>query len=183
MLVFLREPYNPGALIARGDAYYFLGKFEHALVSYNRAGCQDNLLTKEKEHLKNVMARAKNAILNAVGDNNDKTSSLVNEMQKMLKDESFQLDLDQKEEEDEDSNNGEKSIDQLIVDDSAEKIEKEKLEDVQLLEEFAADKAFLENILESVADNNKIKDEVETALKFLTQRKHFWKQHGTSLKK
>ena len=86
-MVFLREPYNPGALIARGDAYYFLGKFEHALVSYYRAGCQDNLLTKEKEHLKNVMARAKNAILNAVGDNTDK---FIHDMQKMVRDEKFQ---------------------------------------------------------------------------------------------
>ena len=32
VLVFLREPDNPAALIARGDAYYFLGRFEHALV-------------------------------------------------------------------------------------------------------------------------------------------------------
>ena len=180
MLVFLREPYNPGALIARGDAFYFLGKFEHALVSYYRAGCQDNLLTKEKDHLKNVMARAKNAILNAVGDTSDKVSGLVAEVQKMLNDESFQLNF---EEEESKEANDEKSIDQLIIDDSVEKKEKEKIEDVQLLEEFAADKAFLENILDNVADNSKIKDEVETALKFLTQRKHFWKQHGTSLKK
>ena len=180
--MFLREPYNPGALLARGDAYYFLGKFEHALVSYYRAGCQDNLLTKEKEHLKNVMARAKNAILNAVGDNTDKVSGLVNQMQKMLRDENFRLDFDQNEDEEE-PNSEERRIDQLILEDSKEKVEKEKLEDVQLLEEFAADKAFLENILETVADNSKIRDEVETALKFLTQRKHFWKQHGTSLKK
>ena len=34
VLVFLRESDNPGALIARGDAYYFLGRFEHALVRY-----------------------------------------------------------------------------------------------------------------------------------------------------
>ena len=32
VLINLREPDNPGALIARGDAFYFLGKFEHALV-------------------------------------------------------------------------------------------------------------------------------------------------------
>ena len=32
VLEFLREPDNPGALIAKGDAFYFLGKFEHALV-------------------------------------------------------------------------------------------------------------------------------------------------------
>ena len=32
VLVFLREPDNPAALIARGDAFYFMGRFEHALV-------------------------------------------------------------------------------------------------------------------------------------------------------
>ena len=42
----MREPNNPAALIARGDAHYFLGKFEHALVDYHRARSQDNLLTK-----------------------------------------------------------------------------------------------------------------------------------------
>ena len=50
---------------------------------------------------------------------------------------------------------------------------------MQLLEEFAADKAFLENIMDDISDNPKIKQEVDDALKFLTQRKHFWKQHGT----
>ena len=127
-MVFLREPYNPGALIARGDAYYFLGKFEHALVSYYRAGCQDNLLTKEKEHLKNVMARAKNAILNAVGDNTDK---FIHDMQKMVRDEKFQ-ELIKEEEEEEEENEEEITIDQFICDNTEEKLEKEKIEDVQV---------------------------------------------------
>ena len=43
VLSFLREPDNPGALIAQGDAFYFLGKFEHALVSYSRAKVNENL--------------------------------------------------------------------------------------------------------------------------------------------
>ena len=42
VLSFLREPDNPGALIAQGDAFYFLGKFEHALVSYSRAQVAGN---------------------------------------------------------------------------------------------------------------------------------------------
>ena len=50
---------------------------------------------------------------------------------------------------------------------------------MQLLEEFAADKAFLESIMDNISDNQKIKQEVDDALKFLNQRKHFWKQHGT----
>ena len=127
-MVFLREPYNPGALIARGDAYYFLGKFEHALVSYYRARCQDNLLTKEKEHLKNVMARAKNAILNAVGDNTDK---FIHDMQKMVRDEKFQ-ELIKEEEEEKEENEEEITIDQFICDNTEEKLEKEKIEDVQV---------------------------------------------------
>ena len=49
VLVTMREPNNPAALIARGDAHYFLGKFEHALVDYHRARSQDNLLTKADE--------------------------------------------------------------------------------------------------------------------------------------
>ena len=41
------------------------------------------------------------------------------------------------------------------------------------------DKEFLENIIGNISDNPKIKQEVDDALKFLNQRKHFWKQHGT----
>ena len=48
VLVFLRESDNPGALIARGDAYYFLGRFEHALVRYctKLFGCESSPISR-----------------------------------------------------------------------------------------------------------------------------------------
>ena len=46
VLLHLREPYNPGALIVKGDALYHMGMFEHSLVSYYRAARQPDLLSK-----------------------------------------------------------------------------------------------------------------------------------------
>ena len=174
VLINLREPDNPAALIARGDAYYFQGRFEHALVNYNRASNQGNLLTKEKDHLVNVMARAKNAILNAVRDNSD---SFCEDMRKMiashLPKDFLTIDTDT------DPN---KTANIEFVPSNRRRrmsmFEKEKDEDGQLLEEFAVDKAFLEDIRLKLSDNLKITKEVDSGLKFLGDRKNFWKQHG-----
>ena len=61
-------------------------------------------------------------------------------------------------------------------------MERELDEDAQLLEEFAVDKAFLEDIRTKLNDNLQIRDEVDSGLKFLNERKNFWKQHGPSFK-
>ena len=178
VLITLREPDNPAALIARGDAYYFLGRFEHALVSYNRANMQGNLLTKEKDHLVNVMARARTAIMNAMRNNSD---AFCTDMGKMI--------------------NSHLPKDFLTIDTEAEPnkttdhdfslnkrlrrkslVEREADEDSQLLQEFAVDKAFLENIRSKLNDNLKIRNEVDKGLQFLNERKNFWKQHGPSFK-
>ena len=44
------------------------------------------------------------------------------------------------------------------------------------------DKAFLEKIRSKLNDNLKIRNEVDNGLKFLSERKNFWKQHGPSFK-
>ena len=49
VLVILREPTNPGALLVRGDALYHLGRFEHSLVSYYQASRQPDLITRCKK--------------------------------------------------------------------------------------------------------------------------------------
>ena len=38
VLVTLRYPSNPGALLVQGDALYHTGLFEHSLVSYYKVG-------------------------------------------------------------------------------------------------------------------------------------------------
>ena len=179
VLITLREPDNPAALIARGDAYYFLGKFEHALVSYNRASKKDNLLTKEKDHLVNVMARAKNAILNAVRDNSE---TFCADMKKMIKTQLPKdfLSLDTEKDPHKSANfefEPSRRLRRMSV------VERGLEEDAQLLEEFAVDKVFLEDIRLKLNDNLKIRDEVDSGLKFLNERKIFWKQHGPNLKK
>ena len=178
VLLTLREPDNPAALIARGDAYYFLGKFEHALVSYNRASAQDNLLTKEKDHLVNVMARAKTAILNAMRDNSD---SFCTDMKKMI---SIHIPKDfltiDTEEDPNKTANFEFTPSKRLRRKSV--VERDLDEDAQLLEEFAVDKAFLEDIRTKLKDNLQIRDEVDSGLQFLNERKNFWKQHGPSFK-
>ena len=52
--------------------------------------CQENLTTKEKEHLVNVIARARNAILNAVKESTEK---YFNDMRNMISDERFDVDI------------------------------------------------------------------------------------------
>ena len=46
VLVELRNPCNPGALLVRGDALYHMGRFEHSLVSYYKASRQPGLLAR-----------------------------------------------------------------------------------------------------------------------------------------
>ena len=178
VLVTLREPDNPGALIAKGDAYYFMGRFEHALVSYNRANSMENLLTKEKDHLVNVMARAKNAILNAMRDNSDSFCEHMRQMISSHLPRDF-LTIDTE-------SDPHKSADIEFAPGAHRRrksvIQKDQDEDAQLLEEFAVDKAFLETIRTKLNDNLKIRKEVDSGIKFLNERKNFWKQHGPSFK-
>ena len=83
------------------------------------------MLTKEKDHLVNVMARAKNAILNAVGDS---TETFTSDMKRMVKDGNFGAFLEDPTEEDE------REQDFIpILEDQNEKKEKEKQEDTQVL--------------------------------------------------
>ena len=94
--------------------------------SYYRAEDQDNLLTKESDHLVNVIARAKNAILNAVGDSSETfTTDIKNvieggNIEQYLKDDSTEDDM-------QDGN-----VIPKIVDINEQK-EKEKQEDVQVI--------------------------------------------------
>ena len=94
--------------------------------SYYRAEDQDNLLTKESDHLVNVIARAKNAILNAVGDSSETfTTDIKNvieggNIEQYLKDDSTEDDV-------QDGN-----VIPKIVDINEQK-EKEKQEDVQVI--------------------------------------------------
>ena len=82
VLVTLRYPSNPGALLVQGDALYHTGLFEHSLVSYYKVGKlpqediptlfiafvekqasrQPDILTKERAHLAHATPRAELAI-------------------------------------------------------------------------------------------------------------------------
>ena len=44
VLVTLRYPSNPGALLVQGDALYHTGLFEHSLVSYYKVGKLSHLV-------------------------------------------------------------------------------------------------------------------------------------------
>ena len=153
-------------------------------------------MTKEKEHLVNVIARARNAILNAVKDNTD---NFFDDMKNMIESEEFDVDILTKEETekkeprivDEFESIIELSPSEISAKKEAERLEDAQVKDVnrlkfsnvfQLLEEFSEDKAFLEKIKSKVSDNNQLMDEVESGLNFLIVRKNFWRQHGTNLK-
>ena len=153
-------------------------------------------MTKEKEHLVNVIARARNAILNAVKDNTD---NFFDDMKNMIESEEFDVDILTKEETekkeprivDEFESIIELSPSEISAKKEAERLEDAQVKDVnrlkfsnvfQLLEEFSEDKAFLEKIKSKVSDNNQLMDEVESGLNFLIVRKNFWRQHGTNVK-
>ena len=93
--------------------------------SYYRAEDQDNLLTKESDHLVNVIARAKNAILNAVGDSSETFTTDIKNMIEEGKIEQYLKD-DSTEDDEQDGN-----VIPIIVDINEQK-EKEKQEDVQV---------------------------------------------------
>ena len=93
--------------------------------SYYRAEDQDNLLTKESDHLVNVIARAKNAILNAVGDS---TETFTSDIKSMVEEGNIDQYLkDESTEEDEQDQN---FIPRIV--NKSEQIEKEKQEDIQV---------------------------------------------------
>ena len=73
------------------------------------------------------MARAKNAILNAAGDNTD---HFITDMENLLNDGKYQHLV---EEEDENKEETPNSPEELILLESLRDLEKEKLEDVQVL--------------------------------------------------
>ena len=98
--------------------------------SYYRAEDQDNLLTKESDHLVNVIARAKNAILNAVGDSSE---TFTTDIKNMIEEGNIEQYLkDDSTEDDEQDGN----VIPIIVDINEQK-EKEKQEDVQVHKIFA----------------------------------------------
>ena len=97
--------------------------------SYYRAEDQDNLLTKESDHLVNVIARAKNAILNAVGDSSE---TFTTDIKNMIEEGNIEQYLkDDSTEDDEQDGN----VIPIIVDINEQK-EKEKQEDVQVTKYF-----------------------------------------------
>ena len=94
--------------------------------SYYRAEDQDNLLTKESDHLVNVIARAKNAILNAVGDSSETFTTDIKNMIEEGNVEQYLKD-DSNENDEQDGN-----VIPNIVDVNEQK-EKQKKEDVQVI--------------------------------------------------
>ena len=93
--------------------------------SYYRAEDQDNLLTKESDHLVNVIARAKNAILNAVGDSSETFTSDIKSMAEM-----GNIDQYLKDDSTEDDEQDQNIIPNVV--NKREQDEKEKQEDVQV---------------------------------------------------
>ena len=87
------------------------------------------MLTKEKNHLVNVMARAKNAILNAVGDNSE---NFVADMQKMIDSDELKNFMDNESDQESESLKNNDTI-PLDIDTSAADKEKERNEDIQVL--------------------------------------------------
>ena len=120
LVFFLSQPFS-----FRSYGKKTCHNYNFSNYSYYRAEDQENLLTKEKDHLVNVMARAKNAILNAVGDS---TETFTSDMKRMVKDGNFGAFLEDPTEEDE------REQDFIpILEDQNEKKEKEKQEDTQVL--------------------------------------------------
>ena len=66
VLVKFEEPNNPRALVVKGDSLFFLGSFEHSLVSYHRAVRQKNVLQADKRSIETGMRRAEEAIRNVL---------------------------------------------------------------------------------------------------------------------
>ena len=88
-------------------------------------------MTKEKEHLTNVMARAKNAIINAVGDNSE---NVITDLKNMLNNENFKIFIVDNTEEDKDTemeNNDVKRKSIFQIED-VKTDDKEELEDMQV---------------------------------------------------
>ena len=95
------------------------------VCSYYRAEDQDNLLTKESDHLVNVIARAKNAILNAVGDSSETFTSDIKSMAEM-----GNIDQYLKDDSTEDDEQDQNVIPKIV--NKSELNEKEKQEDIQV---------------------------------------------------
>ena len=133
-----------------------------------------------------MIARARNAILNAVKES---TENYFNDMRNMISDERFDVDVLNEETEkkeqkfvDEFESIMEPTPSEISIKKEAERREdvqvggedenhsNKTLIDIQLLEEFSIDKAFLERIQSKVKDNNKLKEEVDSGLNFLIQR-------------
>ena len=66
ILVQLNQPVNPTALLVQAGAFYAMGDFEHALVSYHRANMASNLLMKEKEEIVEGIKQSEEAIKNCL---------------------------------------------------------------------------------------------------------------------
>ena len=151
VLVELRNPTNPGALLVRGDALYHLGRFEHSLVSYYKAARQPDILARERLHLALATPRAELAIRSALRASGPISRRRMEGAVRLLQ----------------------SRVPVLVQPDT------EGLGDAAL-EEMAVDRRYLAGLLGRLGEGGgNIQDEVARALGFLGKRRHFWQQHKT----
>ena len=160
ILVQLNQPGNPTALLVQAGAFYAMGDFEHALVSFHRANMASNLLMKEKEEILEGIKQSEEAIKNCltVPENPFRNIQQATGVfgQHFLTESLFELKSKLTR-----SRNESKPLPTRKSDFS---------EDINYIEKFLAR-------LEELGGGSGLTCEASSALDYLADRKEFWSQH------
>ena len=160
ILVQLNQPVNPTALLVQAGAFYAMGDFEHALVSFHRASMASNLLMKEKDEIMEGIKQSEEAIKNclAVPENPFRNIEQATELfgQHFLTESLFEL----------------KSKLTKSRNESKPVTSKKSVfsEDIHYIEKFLLR-------MEELGGGSRLRSEATTALDYLADRKEFWGQH------
>ena len=160
ILVQLNQPANPTALLVQAGAFYAMGDFEHALVSFHRANMASNLLMKEKEEILEGIKQSEEAIKNCltVPENPFRNIQQATGVfgQHFLTESLFEL---------------------------KSKLTRSRNESKPLptrKSDFSEDINYMENLLvrmEELGGGSGLPSEAASALDYLADRKEFWSQH------
>ena len=160
ILVQLNQPVNPTALLVQAGAFYAMGDFEHALVSFHRASMASNLLMKEKDEIMEGIKQSEEAIKNSLAvpenpfRNIEEATGLFG--QHFLTESLYEL---------------------------KSKLTKSRNESKPLLtkkSDFSEDINYIERFLvrmEELGGGSGLTSEAASALDYLADRKEFWSQH------
>ena len=160
ILVQLNQPGNPTALLVQAGAFYAMGDFEHALVSYHRANMASNLLMKEKDEIMEGIKQSEEAIKNCLTvpenpfRNIEQATGIFG--QHFLTDSLYEL---------------------------KSKLTRSRNEGRRLVakkSDFSEDIIYIEKFLsrlEEVGGGSRLTCEASSALDYLADRKEFWSQH------